>query len=335
LIIAAVTRCSSPTESRSEDTIASSLEKWARNNEYKISTPAAIYAVGNARQLGLLRGTNHWTAFGLAFAFLGRFVPSLLGPRSRFLTSVEDRLYLKVYLIGAGALVIKFAKWLLQRGPVTNDQLRAESVVERLMSEALDDYLTLATEIRDRTEIRHERERLSHTEYVASTKRHKRYPLLRTMQRLHLLKQNDDGEDGAVIESDAGGRLASLSRALPDVKTLERLIRCDKLQETLDIEMREFTRQDLPRREKPMEVLVHAYTFAMECGMQACSLSFLNDVLGSVFPTSPSVRRPIAEQMLEPIHREQPGEIRFHVNRRGQRAFVLLSKTAIDHLIER
>lgn len=333
LIIAIVTeRCSSPTESRSEEAIAAALERWARKNNYTVSTPAVVYAVDNARHLGLLDNSNRWTASGLALAFLHRLLPPSSGAESRLLTSVEERLYLKLYLAGNGALVIKFAKWLIERGSTTDEQLRKESIIEHLMIEALDEYLSLTTGIRERTAIRKERDRLGRAEYAASTKRHKRYPLLTTMLRLRLLQQRDESGGHEMLKPDTNGRLAAISRAIPDVDTLERLIRANKLQETLDVEMREYARLDLPTNEKPPTLLLHAYAFAMDVGMQACPISYLDDVLDAFFPASPAGRSPSAEKMLEPIHKEKPGEVRFHVDRRGQRAFVLISEKAIEHL---
>src|SRR5712692_5213933 len=69
-IIAAVTECSSPTESRHEDAVAAALMKWAKANDYTLSTPGALYAVGNARSLGLLNTSYRWTATGLAFGYI-------------------------------------------------------------------------------------------------------------------------------------------------------------------------------------------------------------------------------------------------------------------------
>jgi hypothetical protein len=243
---------------------------------------------------------------------------------------VEERLYLKTYLAGAGALLVKFGKWLLDRGSTTSGQLRDDSVIERLMIEALNDYLGLATEIRDRTAIRRERERLAREDYSSATKRHKRYPLLTTMLRLRLLRGNEEGSDVLEpIQPDVNGRLASVSRTLPSIEALERLIRAEKLQETLDVEMREYDRNDLPSGQDPTALLAKAYAFSMDSGMQACPLSYLDDVLLSAFPASPQ-RAPLsAERMVEPIHRAKPSEVRFHVDRRGRRAFVLFSEGAL------
>jgi hypothetical protein len=333
LIIAAATHSSSPVESRSEDAVASSLEKWARKNGYVISTPGAIYAVGNARHLGLLSNANRWTADGLAFAFLSYLLPPPPGLESRYLAPLEERLYLKIYLMGAGALLVQFAKWLIQRGSVTGEQLRTELVFEELLAQTLNEYLSLATDVRERAGIRKERERLNRIEYAASTQRHKRYPLLTTMERLRLLQCRDNGEATAVIQPDPDGRLLALSRSLPDIETLERLIRANELQEALDIQLREYGRHDLSVTEKPNALLLRAYTFAMETGMQACPLPFLDDILISAFPASPAARTPTAEQILEPIHRELSGQIRYHVNRRGQRAFVLIGKSAMERVV--
>lgn len=332
LIIATVTHCSSPTGSRSEDAVATALKRWARDNDYVISKPGAVYAVGNARHLGLLNKSNRWTASGLALAFLERLVPPAVGPQSKNLTSVEERLYLKRYLLGAGALLIKFAKWLLERGTTTDDRIRDDSTIEKLLVEVLNEYLSLAIEVRDRAAIRQEKERLSRADYTAGTKRHKRYPLLTTMSRLRLLHQSEKDEEPAVIRPDTDGRLAAMSRAIPSVEALERLIRANKLQEILDVEMCEYTRRDLPTGEEPLALLLRAYTFAIDSGMQACPLNFLDDVLSAVFPASPMAWVPSAEKILELAHREQPGEVRFHVDRRGQRAFVLISEKAQERL---
>lgn len=332
LLISAVTRCSSPTAGRSEDTVAAALKEWARNNNYTVSTPGALYAIDNARHLGLLNKSNRWTASGFAFAFLDRLVPPQVGSQSLQLTSVEERLYLKLYLAGAGALLIMFARWLLERGSATDEQLRIKSVIEQLLTQALDEYLGLATEVRDRAEIRRERDRLSRADYASSTKRHKRYPLLTTMFRLRLLDESYGDEGAAPIRPDAEGRLTALARAVPNIDVLERLIRANKLQETLDVEMGEYARRDLPKIDEPLSLLLRAYAFSMQSGLQACPLIFLDDVLGAFIPASPTARSPAAEQLLESVHREQPGEVRFHVDRRGKRAFVLLSNRAQEYL---
>jgi hypothetical protein len=332
LIIAAVTNCSSPTESRDEDRVATLLERWARAAEYVISTPGAMYAVDNARHLSLLNSLNRWTADGLALAFIHRQLPSSFAETRPELSPLEERFYLPTYLQGAGGLQVKFAKWLLEHGPVSDEQLRKDSVLERLTVDTLDEYLTLATDVRDRTDIRHERDRLLKVDYRSSTKRHKRYPVLTTMRRLRLLQDGAEKGEASVIQPDSFGRLAALSRVLPDIATLERLIRNNALRGALDVAMHEYSRKDLPRNKSATAFLVEAYKFAVDKGLQACALSYLDNVLSSIFPATPSLPSPTAEQLLESVHRQRPGEVRFHVDRRGKRAFVLIGKSAVEQL---
>jgi hypothetical protein len=310
--------------------VAARLKGWARENGFVISTPGAVYAVGNARELGLLGSTNRWTASGLALTFLSRVL--LKETVSPILSSTEERLYLKAYLMGAGALQVKFASWLLEQGSVTDEQLRRGSVLEKLIIAALEEYLTFATDLRDRTAIRQERERLSRIEYSAVTKRHKRYPVLTTMLRLRLIELSTESDDVHVIKPDSTGRLAALAHGLPNIEILERLIRENRLQQVLDVEMREYTRTDLPSDLRPLTVVLQAYDFAIKSGLQACGISFLDDVLAAIVPSSPERQSPTVEQLLDRGHRALPGEIRFHVDRRGKRAFVLLSKKAVDYL---
>jgi hypothetical protein len=166
--------------------------------------------------------------------------------------------------------------------------------------------------------------------YSPITSRHKRYPLLTTLERLRLLHRTKEGKDSLLIQPDTGGRLAALSRAIPDVETLERLIRHDMLQETLDIEMHEYERHDLPTDVPPPQRLLTGYQYALNVGLQACPISFLDDIFGAIYPTSPTTKTPKAESLLHPLHKA--GEVRFHVNRKGERNYVLLTKAAIERL---
>lgn len=332
LVIAVVTRCSSATRSSDEDVLALSLRSWARKNGYDISTPGAVYAVGNARHLGLITNANHWSPAGIAFAFYDRLRPPGEGPVGSRLTPFEERLYLNVYMRGAGALAVKFARWLIAHGQTTDDELREKSIIESLLAEALDEYLYLAIDVSDRVSIRKEKERIGRADYAASTKRHKRYPLLKTLERLNLLEQSVGSDSSLVIKPDREGRLRALANTVPDVRTLENLIRDDTLRQALDVGLREYTRLDLGTGENPTVLLARAYAYAMELGLQACPLSFLNDVLCAAFPSSPTEGSPKSTSLLEPLHRSNPGEVRFHVDRRGQRAFVILSKAALAGL---
>lgn len=327
LIIAGVTRCSSPVEARDEDTIAATLKRWAQKNGYTISIPAAVYAIDNARHMEFLNKSNRWGPKGLALAFAKEHSN---GVPQRELSPIEERLYLYSYLHAGGALVVAFASWLRKQGRTSHGQLRKEAIIEHLLAHTLDEYLALAVEVRDRTELRNERDRLRKLKYASSTKRHKRYPLLVTLRRLRLLEMGAD--EGGEIGPDNAGRLLALSDLIPDVIALERLIRDRTLQRRLDTEMKEVNRRDLPRLGDPLTVLLSGYEFAMQIGVQACALEFLDQILMAAFPASQLAKSPSAEEILDPIHRNNPGLVRFHVDRRGTRAFVLIEKRVLKAL---
>src|SRR5437016_3129356 len=158
IIIAAVTNCTKATRSKDEDAIAECVVRWAHENEQMLSIPGATYAVGNARSLDLLNNSNRWTATGLAFAYIAGATSSPPPDDVMCLTPPEQRLYLKQYITNCGALVIRFGQWLLTNGPTTDDELRDTRVIEKCLVETLDEYLTIATEIRDRSTIRRERD---------------------------------------------------------------------------------------------------------------------------------------------------------------------------------
>ena len=326
-IIAAVTVCSSPTQSRHEDAVATALVRWAKENDYTLSIPGAVYAVGNARSLGLLTASCRWTATGLSFGYIHkRISPSVRGRDALTLTVAEARLYLRCYLENGGALLIKFGQWLIKRGRTTDDELRSESVIEHLLIEALDEYLTIATDIRDRTAIRKERERLSRSDYAALTKRHKSYPLLRTMNRLGLLIYGDEAHQRTGVSPDSERRLVRLLNALPDVTTLERSCREHVLEAAIDTVLSD-TQVGRPGTPDAATLMADAYRFAMDRGLHACPLSYLDDLLFAyaLVDARGSATRATAEDLLQPLHRQYPSDVRFHVDRRGRRAFVIIS----------
>jgi hypothetical protein len=230
-------------------------------------------------------------------------------------------------LENGGALLIKFGQWLLKRVGTTDDELRTESVIERLLIEALDEYLTIATDIRDRTAIRKERERLSRSDYASSTKRHKRYPLLTTMKRLRLLVFDEVGDQRTRVSPDPEQRLVRLLKVLPDVTTLERCCRERTLEAAIDTALNDAEQADRPGRPNTATLMADAYRFAMERGLQACPLSYLDDLLFAyaLVGTRASAKPVTAEGVFEPLHKQYPTDVRFHVDRRGRRAFVLIS----------
>jgi hypothetical protein len=335
-IIAAVTVCSSPTQSRHEDAVATALVRWAKENDYVLSIPGAVYAVGNARSLGLLTASCRWTATGLAFGYIHNRISSSIRHDALTLTAAEARLYLRCYLDNGGALLIKFGQWLIERGSTTDDELRSGSVIERLLIEALDEYLTIATDIRDRTSIRKERERLSRSEYAASTKRHKRYPLLTTMNRLGLVVSGDGAHQRTGVSPDPEGRLVRLLNALPDVTTLERSCREHVLEGVIDKALLDTQQLGGPGKLNAATLIADAYRFAMGRGLHACPLSYLDDLLFAyaLVDAPASAMRATAEDILEPIHRQSPTDVRFHVDRRGRRAFVIVSGEPLRTLEE-
>lgn len=283
-IIASVTECTNARDSRHEDTIAAALVRWARENGQIISIPAAVYAVGNARSLAFLNGSNRWTATGLALGYIHTVFPALKGIQGLTLRPQEEYLYLKYYMASGGALLLKFGQWLIRQGRTTDEELRTGSVIEELVIEALDDYLTIAVDIRDRTTIRRERDRLSRSTYASSTKRHKRYPLIKTMERLGLLEAAEVDGNRSTMSQDASGRLFSLLREIPDIRSLERLAREDMLSTVVGKVLSQAKADASLHTPKVGSLLAGAYRYALAVGLQACPLAYLDDLLFAFDP---------------------------------------------------
>ena len=326
LLIAAVTECTSPTRRRDEETTARALVVWARSVGQVLSLPGAIYALGNCRTLGFLNRTHLWTSTGLAFGY--GVAGSGDGSRSwrPELGAAEQYVFLRNYLVGAGAILIKFGSWLLKESRTTHDEMRRDAVLEELVVEALNDYLKIASHAGDRAAIRQRRDRLSRTRYSSVTKRHKRYPLLTTMRRLNLLE-----ECQGALTPDKEGRLARVVEAIPDVAALELGVADDRLRTVV---LRALVGTPVKENRAEIDrVLAAAYRYALRVGLQLCPLGFLDDaVCGTSAARSVAPVNLTAEGCLERWRQRDPSGVRFHVDRRGRRAFVRIASTVLERM---
>jgi hypothetical protein len=323
IIIAAVTACSSPIESRNESVIAASLKNAVLRWEHPFGLPAGMYAVDNARSLGFLGRSNRWAAPGLALAYLQQIghMDSQEG-RPFELSVPECKLYLRQYLTGAGALVIRFSRWLLECGVTTEEELGRQGIIEKLIAEVLNDYLSIVVEIHDRVAIRNERDRIRAIKYTALTRRHKRRPLLKTMQRLALI---DVGSDG-MIRPDPQGRLGLLCNRVPDVAALEHtVVLLDELTPLISAIYENSVATHEGGTVENHAQLARGYAYAMGLGLQACPLEYLHRILEA---GTQRVTPGAADTILADLHRRYPREVRFHIDRKGKRAFVVLSEAA-------
>lgn len=332
IIVRLVTRCASATVSRHDETLAASLKKevlgW--NPHPAFGLPAAMYAVSNAQTLGFLNSSNRWTAPGLGLAFIESGEPNGLPAPSLDLSGAEARLYLVQYLLGTGALALHFGAWLLKERETSDAVLGRNKMIEKLIVRTLEDYLALARDAGSRSAIRRERDRLRETRYDEKTRRHKRRPIIATLRRLRLLQVLPDG---ATICPDGEGRLATLLRLIPNTEELERVaVRRDRLRHVVS---QVYASGSGPEPAQNWSSTVcRGYQFAVGLGLQACPLEFLNDALfvGGGQDSSDDRYGGPAEKLLTELHQRVPREVRFHVDRRGRRAFVVLSDAGLGAL---
>jgi hypothetical protein len=142
------------------------------------------------------------------------------------------------------------------------------------------------------------------------------------MERLQLIVCVDDNRHQRVISPDPAGRLAATLKAIPDIPTLERLCRDNALNTALTEALGGFSNNGAPQGRPVASHIVDSYRFAIQRGLQACPLQYLDEVLFAFHMASGGLLT--AEPILERLRRRYPNEVRFHVNRRGRRAFVLI-----------
>jgi len=312
--------------------VAAALVQWGRANGYAVSLPAAAYAIANARHLNLLDRSNRWTSLGLAFGCMEHLANAGQALERRELTVFQQRLYAKQYVETAGALLIKFGQWLLNVGETTEDAIRDDALIEKLFINVLDEYLEMSVDIRDRTQIRRERDRMKAVRYSSITQRHKRRPLLTTMRRLGLLECELCDTHNARIRPDRSGRLRALIAAIPDARTLEEVVNEGTLVDDLH-PLYAITPAAIASRAAP-QLILEAYVYAADQGLHACPLEYIDGLIYAYGVHEGAARiAGTAERVLEIVRRSASSAVRFHVNRQGRRAFVVISDSGLASIM--
>jgi hypothetical protein len=151
------------------------------------------------------------------------------------------------------------------------------------------------------------------------------------MERLNLaVVENKDGHRLS-IAPDPSGELRSIIQAIPEIKTLEKYCKSGGIREVID-QLEYGMKVESVRSPQIGPLIAGAYEFAMNRGLQACPLDYLEDVLFAFVKRNDSSKGITAERLFDSLRSRFPNEVRFHVDRQGRRAFVLVSGNASARL---
>lgn len=321
-----VRKCSSPVQSNYSETLAAKLAREAQRRGKKFNVPAAAYVVDLARGLDILSEQSVWTPKGHLLGLVGE--PTDDPWDEQLELDLGERLaFFRIFLEGDGAAILYLARHVLEHGSIPNSDDDWNGLAQLLFLTIYEEYLKLAGTTPDRVALRTEIDRIRRKGYRGKSGSHKLFVHLQTMLRIGLVRRASTSGRRYTAEATQRRRLTVLTEAVPGPDELEQAVRDATLLDTAAQVL------DVPLSTEQPEIAglwsraVPLYQRIVATGIPLCSLSTLIDAFQIEQATTAGVihSHAIILEAIEASQREQMKDVRFHVDRRGNPAFIKLS----------
>jgi hypothetical protein len=329
-----IKNCTQPAQSSFAETVAKKLEQEIKRRGKEFNVNAALYTVDLAKALDLLTPNHTWSDKGYLLDLTAEIDDKEL-EEELTLTLAEKLTYFCLFLEGDGAVLLFIARYLVQHGEFNHSDPNANLFAQKMFISILSEYLSLATTTAGRLSIRHEIERIESRPYRGNTGRHKLLIHFQTLYRLGLVACQDTISGSSYRMPNLphlhSNGLAYLVSKIPDVLTLEKVISTNSW---IDIAAHVFqipsVYLDITNDAQRIEILsliASYYQRIVLRGAPLCSISTLIEAtqINLLAQQAQFLSYTDAVKLLTSEQRKLPKDVRFHVDRRGQPAFVKFS----------
>lgn len=343
--------CTSPRESKTEQSIIQDIYKTLGSHGYKCSREAAKFLVRMARHMDFLELNNIWTWKAFVIDYFERLDDmNHIYKETRILTIARKIIYLKYYLESDGAFLIKFAREALNRrekGLKRYTIRYTDEIVEPIFKDVINDYLAIEKDFRKRVQLRNFFEAVDKRGYRPKVRIHKAFPHLDPLVDLDIL----DYEEGqkpkenkylpklvknrnlTKIFLEKFSSVASLEGiSLFENGNFEKAAQYDvksgyfeRVAELYDIPHHRYSQS----KEKIIfSEIVRVYSKIKDEVTGLASIRTIKDIVCTIGLVNHKVllEWPDIDCALEEMKREEGANLRFHVDRTGEKAYIVLSK---------
>lgn len=323
-----VKSCTSPVRSAYDESVSEKLTREVRARGKDFNVAAAAYALDLGRGLLLLNEQNAWTEKGHLVSLVAD-IPEGPWDVQTELNGRERLLHFRLFLEADGAVLLFLARYLLAQGRVPSADADWNRLAQEVFVEAYTQYFRITGTTADRVSLRTQIDRIRHSGYTGKSGCHKLFIHLQTLYRLGLLDRSASGltRRYELPEESGGSGLRLLSEAIPDLHALERVIQEHSWAElaTKVFKIRAAAAHATP--DALLCLVAPRYQQVMATGVPLCSLATLIEAVQIELLVQRSELLPYgsALQLLQEARAQHPGDVRFHVDRRGIPAFVKLA----------
>lgn len=326
IFIPLIRECTSATQSVHVDIVGKKLHNIFKDSDHRLSNPGgATFSVEMSKQFGFLTSNCFWDWKGKVINVLARGDQPEIPDSYFVLTSYEKILFFRYYLETQGAAILEFGKELLERGNISRREFTSSPYVEEIFVRIWHNYLPLTQQIQQRTKLRRNIENLMRRGYSTDTRPHKFVPILNPLQDFGLLEPIKDEYKPIIVDNKVP--LQILIDELKDVKQMEeRFKNFDYFAIIKNCFNLGYQRELTLSNAKLKTYITSAYSSMKQDKIGLVSIDAIIDIVSvkALIDKTLYLSRHEIIKHLERIQSENPYNVRFHVNRRGERAFVTM-----------
>ena len=331
--------CTSPVQSAYREVVAHKLSQEIKKRETKLNEKAAEYAVDLAKDLGLITDNHTWSDTGHLVNLIAQIGNGEL-EEELSLSLPEKLMHFRVFLEGDGAALLFLARRLIQEKSIKPSEMAWNALAKEMFVDVFSKYLAITNNTADQVGIRRQIEAIKTSDYQGHSGEHKLFVHLQTLYRLGLITTPSPSESRnyCLPQSIPGGRggVAALTEMVPDVPSLEQVLKNHKWIEVaanvFQIEATTWTDTS-----GFTSLVAPSYRRVMATGVSLCPISTLIEAVQIELLSQESQLLLWSEaiEAMERLQKRRPKDVRFHVDRRGQPAFLKMSDELLTTYRER
>ena len=317
---------------------AGRLNSQLQGSVIKLNPAAAKSVVQMAVKLGLLNENFFWSWKGHAINIICE-KEKIQSESFLELDFAERIAYLKYYLEADGAMLLTLGEQILENpAGISTKDLFEKPFVDGAFPKIVRSYLELTGDLGRRTELRHKLGKYEAQSYDSYTRRHKILPRLIPLEDLGLLvrEMTSEGETFLPLKRGAKIPLKILVGDLRNIETMEqRFARgeyfaiiantlCDNVK-VLSLDEHE----TLLSKE-----VAYVYVKLQDTGAAVYSLDAIGDVACTRLLANCAILASPEQvvELLQRLQKDRPYDVRFHVDRQGRPAYLILSENLLKEM---
>lgn len=330
-----VAKCTSPVRSNYREQVAEQIAREIRSRGRSFNAAAGAYAIDLAHGLGVLTTQHAWDGNGHLINLVARVGEHELDQELP-LTEAERLLHFRLFFEADGAALLFLARALLNDGSLPASDDSWNSLAQDMFVTIYSEYLSLASITQDRVALRQDLARLQARGFAGKTGAHKLFIHLQTLYRLGLAElEETGGRRRYKLNEAARGRLERLVHDIQNLAALEEVFKRQRWIELAAPLLVPGSTAKSTEEWRPDDVVRLAtphYQRVVATGVALCPLRPLLEAVQIELLAHESVILPseTATEMIRAAQRASPRKIRFHVDRQGKPAFVILDKAILE-----